>query len=98
MTGEICLLLRGTTCYQLPRQEGLDPLVQEMQAVVACIQIEEPVRFKLRAERVACCKKRSNMPGDLTSIHGRGMMRHKPKPRGEQEAPERAGFRKKDAA
>ena len=52
-----------------------------------CIRIEEPVRFKLRAKRVARCKKRSNMPGDLTSIHGRGMMRHKPKPRGEQETP-----------
>jgi len=56
------------------------------------------VRLKLLAKRVARCKKRSNMPGDLTSIHGRGMMRHKPKPRGEQEAPERAGSRKKDAA
>ena len=62
-----------------------------------CIRIEEPVRLKLRAERVARCNKRSNMPGDLTPIHGRGMMRHKPKPTGEQEAPERAGSRKKDS-
>ena len=87
MTGEICLLLRGTTCYQLPRLAGPDPLVQEMHVVVTCIRIEEPVRFKLRAKRVARCNKRSNMPGDLTPIHGRGMMRHKPKPRGQHEAP-----------
>ncbi len=87
MTGEICPLLRGATCYQLPRLAGPDPLVQEMHVVVTCIRIEEPVRLKLRAKRVARCKKRSNMPGDLTPIHGRGMMRHKPKPRGEHEAP-----------
>lgn len=82
MTGEICLLLRGATCYQLPRLAGLDPLVQEMHVVVTCIRIEELVRFKLRAKRVARCNKRSNMPEDLTPIHGRGMMRHKPKPKG----------------
>ncbi|OYV13751.1 MAG: hypothetical protein CG445_320, partial [Methanosaeta sp. ASM2] len=33
----------------------------------------------------SCWPTLSNMPGDLTPIHGRGMMRHKPKPRGEQE-------------
>ena len=41
MTREIFPLLRGATCYQLPRLEGLDPLVQEMQAVVALHSIEE---------------------------------------------------------
>lgn len=82
MTGEICPLLRGATCYQLPRLAGPDPLVQEMHVVVTCIRIEEPVRLKLRAKRVARCNKRSNMPGDLTPIHGRGMMRHKLKPKG----------------
>ena len=86
MTREICPLLRGATCYRLPRLAGLDPLVQEMHVVVTCIRIEEPVRVKLRAKRVARCNKRSNMLGDLTPIHGRGTMRHKPKPRGEQEA------------
>jgi hypothetical protein len=38
----------------------------------------EPVRLKFRrAEKVARCNWRSNLPGDLTLIHGRGMMRHK---------------------
>jgi hypothetical protein len=49
----------------------------------------EPVRMKLRrAEKVARCNWRSNLPGDLTLIHGRGMMRHKSKARGEHEAHE----------
>ena len=81
---------------RLPRLAGLDSLVQEMHVVVTCIRIEEPVRLKLRAKRVARCKKRSNMPGDLTSIHGRGMMRHKPKPKGSTRPQER-GSRKTDA-
>ena len=98
MTREICLLLRGATCHQLPRLEGLDPLVQEMHVVVTCIRIEEPVRlnFELRELRaVTSAVIRLEISRQYTV--GR-MMRHKPKPRGEHEAPERAGSRKKDAA
>ncbi len=91
MTGEICLLLSGATCYQLPRLADPDPLVQEMHVVVTCIRIEGPVRLKLRAKRVTCCNKRSNMPEDLTPIHGRGMMRHKSKPKGSTR-PQKMGF------
>jgi hypothetical protein len=50
----------------------------------------EPVRLKFRrAEKVARCNRRSNLPGDLTLIHGRGMMRHKSSQRqaGKHEAP-----------
>ena len=42
-----------------------------------CIRAWEPVRYKLRQdEKVARCNWRSNLPGDLALIHGRGMMRH----------------------
>ena len=60
-----------------PRAGSLDPLVQEMHAVVALHLASEPVRLIFRrAEKVARCKRRSNPP-DLTLIHGRGMLRHK---------------------
>jgi hypothetical protein len=55
------------------RLAGIDPLVQEMHAVVALAFGYEPVRLKFRrAEKVARCNRCSNLP-DLTLIHVRGM-------------------------
>jgi len=58
-----------------------------------CIRALEPVRLILRrAEKVARCNWRSNLPGDLTLIHGRDMLRHKSKARGRAPWPHENGF------
>jgi hypothetical protein len=64
-----------------------------------CIRVWEPVRLILRrAEKVARCNWRSNLPEDLALIHGRGMKRQQVElvPRGEHKAPIRTGSRKTD--
>ena len=66
-----------------------------------CIRPLEPVRLIFRrAEKVARCNGRSNLPGDLTLIHGRGMKRHRTESRrreDEHHGPMRTGSCKTDA-